>query len=124
MGGHSTAARTPFTRSSARPMVNQWDVRMADPPRHPPGTSASCARRCIFIFEHMVLQWQVQQQCSIGGYHFFLAPHSTRAWFELAFAAQVPFLEAALHRATLSQHACNIALLFAELCAEHVDQLF
>ena len=55
---------------------------------------------------------RVQLKGTTGGYHFFLTPHSIGAWFAIAFAAQIPFLEAATHRAILSQHACSIALSF------------
>ena len=80
-------------------------ARTDRPPRRPPFTSACHARGCRLISKHVVLQWQVQQQGTIGGYHFFSAPHSNRAWFALAFAAQIPFLEPATYRAILSQHA-------------------
>ena len=67
---------------------------------------------------------KVLQQGTIGGYHLLLAPHSIGAWFALAFAAQIPFLEAATHHAIISQRACKIALLLAEVCAEHNASAF
>ena len=64
--------RLNFSAHDPRGEPMPWDVRIADPPRYPPCTSASRARRCNFISEHMLFQLESAAAMQHGRLPLFL----------------------------------------------------